>query len=148
MVGSTLPGWMTILLVGGIFVVMLGYFNHYVPKTQQERAQEIKKRSYRTKELYVKYDTRINRFWYLISSTLISMSALVAFIIGDFEVLSSKTDALGLVGMILDVVLIVVGFLFVDFVLILVTLAAETRAIESTKDHYWRAYGVMMEPKE
>ena len=145
---STLPGWMLILCIGFVFVAVFGYANHYIPKEQKEKAKLIKDYSRHVEDCFVEYTTRVSSMWYIVIGTIISAAALVAFVIAKHETIIAEAESWGVTSAIIVVVTLVLGFLFVDFMMIVIACAGETAAIRESKDHYWRAYGAITISKE
>ncbi len=142
-VEGTLPSWVTIVMVGFVFAGLMGYFNHYVPKEQQKKAEHIERDFYNNGDYFVRYSTRISQMWYLISATIFSVVALICFIIQDFELLHAATKSFGFMSWVIDVLALIVLFFVIDVFLVTVSCAGETAAIKDTRQYYWRRYGAI-----
>ena len=76
MIDSTLSDWMCLLMLEEIALIVVGYFNCYIPKNQMQEIVECGQREEMCVRT-VKLENRISQWWYII----LAMTALAGSII-------------------------------------------------------------------
>lgn len=150
---GTLIDWMTILLLGAIFLGVFGYHNVYIPKDQQEKAERV----LRGEELEVSeedeapkvitYEIRFSRIWYVVLTTVVSIITIICFVIEDFSEIVALIGH-SLVGVIVGIIVVIVISMIIEYALLLVCFNTEYNAIRGIKKHYLAHYGVFVVAKE
>ncbi len=136
MSGSSLPVWVTIYLCGVLFVGIVSFINPYVPKDQKLKAKEKE-----TREIY--YRTRLVETFGIVVGIMIVIATIVAFIVEDYSYLVESFGG-GILGHIIGVSLIIIGFFIGEIILIIEVILIEDIVIEDIKDFYLTRYDVIV----
>lgn len=147
---GTLTVWMTILLLGAVFMAIFGYHNVHIPKDQKEKAEkarrnpelEVSESEYEAPKV-ITYEIRVDRVWYVVLTTVISTVTIISFVVEEFHMLAAMVGD-GIVGTVFAVIVVLVALVVFEVVLLYIVANAECSAIREMKKHYFRHYGVFV----